>query len=159
MDANQSIDFTRGSLGLWALWICLGLGLGIGKQGFKGVRSIPTQIAVGFAISTVIVGALALWQGTHPKYFVRMRLLPEKVVLGFQWPAADKTIPLREIKNVSIFRYRSRGTHFRIQITTPSETYRSFGYSQLSSDELIVVDLLRGRVGGAGGATESGGQK
>jgi hypothetical protein len=154
MDPNQSIDFTRGSLGLWALWICFGLALSIAKRNFNGVglrgivRAILPRVMFGFAISTVIVGALTFWRGTHPQYFTRMRLFPERVILGFSWPAPDKTIGLDQISDVSITRTRSirRGVHFRLQIATPSETFRSFGYRQLSDRELAVLDALRSRV-------------
>ena len=152
MESVPSIDLTNGDVGLSVLWILFPALVitnllkkrAIIKGGWRGTGPIVSYLLMGLAISSVFVGALAVWQRMPPQFFTRMQVAQEDLILGFRWPKADLKIPFGEIREVSIT--RGRRSRNRINILTPTETFRSFGYSSLTDKESAVLDVLRGRV-------------
>jgi hypothetical protein len=148
MATEQTIDLTRGNVGLWILFVCfagLALAKRLRKTDFTGVRQAAGQILLALFIGAltavpfvVLVEAWELW---GPQYFVRLRLDADRVVLGYRWPKPERAVPIRDATNVSIIR---DGRCSRIQILTGTESFRSFGLKvgQLNDQEQLVLTKL-----------------
>jgi len=162
MTVDQTIDFLRGDLGLWVLFIVIPLAalcrikranLG-GRDGRRMARVIVVRMVFGLVIASTLTGLLAIWQRWPPQYFVKLTLGESGVTLGFRWPAPEAMIPYRDLKDVSVVTRRSsRRTTSRVKITTPAHSYLSYGFSKLDPEEIELLDQLRAKIPVAGAAS------
>jgi hypothetical protein len=153
MQAVDTIDFTRNSVGTWLLIVLFALGTAtktrkadlVGGGFKKAARHLLGTMLIGALAGTLIVLAVEIWvRRPSYQYYVRLRLEEDRVVLGYRWPNEDLPIPIRRISAVSIIYQRSiDGRTRRAQIEVLGERLHSWGFgSKFTPQEQAVWDRL-----------------
>ena len=150
METN-TIDFTRGDLGLWfgfVIFLLLYLATAAKLAENITLRWICRHLPIGGLLASAVILFLAVWQRWPLQYFIDVRLETNQVVLGFRWPEPELAIPYGEITAVHIVKTGSfRRPASRVQLETSRMIYRSFGFNRLDDDEVAVLNRLREMVG------------
>ncbi len=156
----DTIDFLRDDFGgSWLLPVLFGLAFGFGvftnhtvknykQDGWRGsFKKFLLWFVVGVICSLPVVVFLLVWERWPPQHFISLKVEERQVRLGQHWPDDDIVIPIGEIKSLSRIRERENSRRWRcsrIVIETGKETFRSFGYDNLSDDDVKIWERLVG---------------
>jgi len=152
----ETIDFTRKDFGgSWLLFLCIVVPLltQLNKAKLTGgyreaTRAILTRLALGVLLAVPLVILFEAWvRWPSRQYFVSLRWEADHVVLGYRWPKADVTIPVRNIVRLSTIRRGGRRGGNQVVIETATETIRSSGFGTLAEGEQLLWKKLHAAVG------------